>query len=185
MQTWVISNHVIGAHVRAYASLHGLNSNDKPSPVTAYSTRVERAVKKGDVWELTLRHLKFLEESNRINATWWTEDFDAVVVATGPYDAPHVPEIDGLLEWSKVKAVDDPSRWSVYHSRVYRKPQRYENKVRPSPVLHVPYCLMPDRQSSSSALAHLGRRSVETSHHTRRRSMLVTRQVLTSDMSFK
>jgi cation diffusion facilitator CzcD-associated flavoprotein CzcO len=131
----VISNHVIGAHVRAYSSVHGLNSNDKPSTVTAYSTRVERAVKEGESWKLTLRHLKSLEESHRINTTWWTEEFDAVVVATGPYDAPHVPEIDGLIEWSKVKAVDDPSRWSVYHSRVYRKPQRYDGKVRLSAVI--------------------------------------------------
>lgn len=112
--------------------MHGLNSNDGPSPVTAYATRVERAEKPANAthWTLTLRHLKHLEESNRINATWWTEDFDAIVVATGPYDAPHVPEIDGLLEWTKVKAVDDPARWSVYHSRVYRRPERYEGKVR-------------------------------------------------------
>ncbi|KIP07707.1 hypothetical protein PHLGIDRAFT_127476 [Phlebiopsis gigantea 11061_1 CR5-6] len=130
-QPWVISNHVIGKHVRAYASMYGLNSNDKPSDVIAYSTRVERVEKAADGshWTLTLRHLKFLEESHRINTTWWTEDFDAIVVATGPYDAPHVPEIDGLLEWSKVKNVEDPSRWSVYHSRVYRKPQRYTGKT--------------------------------------------------------
>ena len=119
--------------------MHGLNSNDKPSDVTAYSTRVERAEKTADGthWTLTLRHLKLLEESHRINTTWWTEDFDAIVVATGPYDAPHVPEIDGLLEWSKVKNVEDPSRWSVYHSRVYRRPERYTGKV----SIHVPHLI--------------------------------------------
>lgn len=111
--------------------MHGLNSNDKPSDVTAYSTRVDRVEKAqdGSHWTLTLRHLKLLEESHRINTTWWTEDFDAIVVATGPYDAPHVPEIDGLLQWSEVKSVDDPSRWSVYHSRAYRRPERYADKV--------------------------------------------------------
>ena len=61
---------------------------------------------------------------------WWTEDFDAIVVAAGSYHTPHVPEIDGLVEWSRVRAVDDPSRWSVHHGRTYRRPERYAGKVR-------------------------------------------------------
>ncbi|KAG7443178.1 FAD/NAD-P-binding domain-containing protein [Guyanagaster necrorhizus] len=126
---WVIPAHTIQTHVRAYASLHKLNVNDNPA-VTAYSTRVEKLAKKpnSSAWTLTLKHLKKLEESHRIKATWWTEEFDAVVVAAGPYDQPHVPNIEGLIEWSKVRAVDDPSRFSVYHSRVYRTPQRYTGK---------------------------------------------------------
>jgi len=128
--SWVISAHRIGAHVRAFATLHNLNANDN-STVHAYSTRVEKLSKApdGSKWTLTLRHLKHLEESNRIKATWWTEDFDAVVVGSGPYDSPHVPEIDGLLQWSKIKCPEDPSRFSVYHSRVYRRPERYTGKT--------------------------------------------------------
>ncbi|KAH7879432.1 FAD/NAD-P-binding domain-containing protein [Lentinula edodes] len=128
--SWVISAHTIGAHVRAYASIHNLNANDNSS-VHSYSTRVEKLSKRldGNGWTLTLKHLKKLEEPDRLKATWWTEDFDAVFVAPGPYTSPHVPEIDGLLQWSNVRAVDDPSRFSVYHSRVYRRPERYTGKT--------------------------------------------------------
>ncbi|PBK68328.1 hypothetical protein ARMSODRAFT_1019897 [Armillaria solidipes] len=70
-------------------------------------------------------HLKKLEESQQIKATWWTEEFNAVVVAAGPYDQPHVLDVDGLIEWSKVRAVNDPS---VYHLRAYHTPQRYTGK---------------------------------------------------------
>ncbi|KAJ3794209.1 FAD/NAD-P-binding domain-containing protein [Lentinula aff. detonsa] len=127
--SWVISAHTIGAHVRAYASIHNLNANDNSS-VHSYSTRVEKLSKKsdGNGWTLTLKHLKKLEEPDRLKATWWIEDFDAVFVAPGPYTSPHVPEIDGLLQWSEVRDVDDPSRFSVYHSRVYRRPERYRGK---------------------------------------------------------
>ncbi|KAJ3980842.1 FAD/NAD-P-binding domain-containing protein [Lentinula detonsa] len=127
--SWVISAHTIGAHVRAYASIHNLNANDNSS-VHSYSTRVEKLSKKsdGNGWTLTLKHLKKLEEPDRLKATWWIEDFDAVFVAPGPYTSPHVPEIDGLLQWSKVRDVDDPSQFSVYHSRVYRRPERYRGK---------------------------------------------------------
>ncbi|KAJ7802414.1 FAD/NAD-P-binding domain-containing protein [Mycena olivaceomarginata] len=129
---WILSNHDIQRHVRAYASLHNLNANDyqtdsQSAPVTSYSTRVEslRKIQATHTWRLTLRKLERLSESNRIKAYWWTEDHD--VIATGPYGSPHVPEISGLLEWSKVK--DAEQHHSVYHSQSYRRPQRYENKT--------------------------------------------------------
>ncbi|EEB91681.1 hypothetical protein MPER_09926, partial [Moniliophthora perniciosa FA553] len=109
-------------HVKAYASLHELNIGDSPS-VTAYATRVEKLEKSPNntSWILTLRHLERLKETNRIKATWWTEEVDAVVVATGPYDSSHVPKIEGLVEWSKVKSGD---KYSINHSRIYRIPPR-------------------------------------------------------------
>jgi len=48
------------------------------------------------------------------------------VVATGSYDAPHVPDIKGLVDWSKAKEGSD---FSVYHSRTYRRPERYAGKT--------------------------------------------------------
>ncbi|KAI0343689.1 FAD/NAD-P-binding domain-containing protein [Trametopsis cervina] len=126
--SWVISAHTIGAHVRAYATINKLNANDNSS-VHSYATRVENISKQGDTWTLTLRHIKRLEEPDRLKATWWTEEFDAVVISTGPYQTPHVPEIDGLIQWSKVKASDVPAGFSVYHSRAYRNPERYSGKT--------------------------------------------------------
>ncbi|KAJ7022180.1 FAD/NAD-P-binding domain-containing protein [Mycena alexandri] len=131
---WVVSNRAVQRHLRSYASHHCLNSNDhcpataSAPPATAYSTRVEKVEKdmEAHTWVLTLRRLERLHESHRILAEWWTETFDAVVLATGPYTAPHVPDIDGIIDWSKAK---EGEQYSVYHSQVYRHPQRYANKT--------------------------------------------------------
>lgn len=132
---WVISAHIIQNHVRAYASVHRLNVDDYPivpgaHRVASYSTRVEKLVKSDDgkSWVLTLRRLERLQEPNRIKATWWQEEFDAVFVATGPYESAHVPEINGLVEWSKVRN-DGSDQHSVYHSQNYRRPERYQGKT--------------------------------------------------------
>ncbi|KAJ7028600.1 FAD/NAD-P-binding domain-containing protein [Mycena alexandri] len=106
---WVVSNRAVQRHLRSYASHHCLNSNDhcpataSAPPATVYSTRVEKVEKnmEAHTWVLTLRRLERLHESHRIVAKWWTETFDAVVLATGPYTAPHVPDIDGIVDWSK------------------------------------------------------------------------------------
>jgi cation diffusion facilitator CzcD-associated flavoprotein CzcO len=131
---WVVSHHAVQRHVRSYASHHCLNSNDycpataSAPPATAYSTRVEKVEKnmEAHTWVLTLRRLERLHESHRILAEWWTETFDAVVLATGPYTAPHVPDIDGIVDWSKAT---EGGQYSVYHSQVYRHPERYAGKV--------------------------------------------------------
>ncbi|KAJ7882157.1 FAD/NAD-P-binding domain-containing protein [Mycena leptocephala] len=127
---WVISNHAIQRHVRSYASHHCLNSNDDCSatPVTSYSTRVEKVEKEEDthMWVLTLRRLERLRESDRMLEEWWTETFDAVVLAAGPYTAAHVPEIDGIVDWSKAK---EGEQYSMYHSQSYRHPERYADKT--------------------------------------------------------
>ncbi|OWA51252.1 putative Flavin-containing monooxygenase FMO GS-OX-like 9 [Hypsibius exemplaris] len=47
------------------------------------------------------------------------EIFDAVLVCTGKYHHPYIPEISGLPEY----------KGTVLHSSVYRDPERYRNKV--------------------------------------------------------
>lgn len=79
------------------------------------------------MWTLTLRRLERLRESNRIKADFWTEDFDAVVVAVGPYTTPYVPPIEGIGNWSN--AMED-GHYSMYHSQTFRHPERYSGKVR-------------------------------------------------------
>ncbi|KAJ7070315.1 FAD/NAD-P-binding domain-containing protein [Mycena belliarum] len=131
---WVLSNHDIQRHVRAYASFHNLNSNDYQTsssapPVTSYSTRVEKLEKLEltQTWRLTLRKLERLPEIGKFKAQWWTEDFDGVVIATGPYVSPHVPQIAGIVDWSKARS--DAGEYSIYHSQSYRRPGRYQNKT--------------------------------------------------------
>ncbi|KAJ6590457.1 FAD/NAD-P-binding domain-containing protein [Mycena vulgaris] len=130
---WVLSTHDIQRHVRAYASFHNLNANDYPTSssapqVTSYSTRVEKLEKleSTQTWRLTLRRLERLPETKQIKAQWWTEDFDSLVIATGPYVSPHVPDIEGILGWSKASAA---GQYSLYHSQSYRRPERYQNKT--------------------------------------------------------
>ncbi|KAJ6565533.1 FAD/NAD-P-binding domain-containing protein [Mycena vulgaris] len=126
---WSISVHDLERHVRAYASLHGINSNDASSGrITSHSTRVENIQKCNatSTWTLTLRHLERLPESNRMKVTLWTESFDAVVVATGRYTTPYVPPIEGIGNWSKAR---QDGEYSIYHSQSYRHPERYSGKA--------------------------------------------------------
>jgi cation diffusion facilitator CzcD-associated flavoprotein CzcO len=103
-----------------------------------------------NTWVLTLKRLQRLRESERIRAEWWTESFDAVVLATGPYAAPHVPDITGIVDWSKAK---EGEQYNMYHSQSYRRPERYANKV----------CFLPNIQMRDTY-----RGKLEDSSHCRR-----------------
>lgn len=90
------------------------NNQDK---LLELGTTVERAEKKGEKWVLTLR-----KEGPGKNH-WWTEEFDALVVASGHYSIPWFPEIPGLLEYDR----KFPGR--VVHSKHFRGAGKYEGKV--------------------------------------------------------
>ncbi|KAK6971314.1 hypothetical protein R3P38DRAFT_723573 [Favolaschia claudopus] len=130
---WEVSVHDVQRNVRAYASLHGLNSNDNPisshsPPITSYATRVESIHKcnETDTWTLKLRRLEWLPESKRLNAEWWTEEFDAVVVASGAFTEAKVPQIKDIGNWSKAKK---DGKYSIYHAQSYRHPEPYTGKT--------------------------------------------------------
>ncbi|OCF34519.1 hypothetical protein I316_03560 [Kwoniella heveanensis BCC8398] len=91
--------------------------------VTQLNTRVENAFKREDgLWELRLRKLEELTK-DRVRETSRTETFDAVIVATGHYNAPLIPEIPGAAEWFK--------QWpeAILHSQGYRRPETYAGKT--------------------------------------------------------
>ena len=81
------------------------------------NTTVERAEKKNGKWLLTLR-----KETSSKNL-WWQEQFDALVVASGHYNIPWVPQIDGLLEYD----ARFPGR--VIHSKHFRDATKFKGKV--------------------------------------------------------
>lgn len=85
-----------------------------------FGTTVELAVKRGEAWVLTLR--KVLPGSTKNN--WWQEVFDAVVVATGHFSLPYIPDIPGLLEY------DDKFPGRIRHSKHYRSKEEFQGKVR-------------------------------------------------------
>ncbi|CAK7199419.1 hypothetical protein SEUCBS139899_002099 [Sporothrix eucalyptigena] len=53
---------------------------------------------------------------------WWTETFDAAVVASGHYHVPLIPNVPGLIETSNAL----PGRFE--HSKSYRKPNKFAGK---------------------------------------------------------
>lgn len=121
-------NRFLQRHVRQFASSKGLNSNDEEhANVTSYSTRVERVQKLPGAkqWTLTLRRLGTVpEEDGRLRVDWWTETFDAVVVAShAENDAPSVPNLPGLKEWMEAFPEE------IHHARSYRRPEPLRGKV--------------------------------------------------------
>lgn len=85
--------------------------------LVSYSTTVERAEKIGEEWKVTLR------KEGRERDYWWTETFDAVVVASGHYSVPYIPAIEGLEEFEKSRP------GSVIHSKHFRGRDLFKGKV--------------------------------------------------------
>ncbi|GKZ79551.1 hypothetical protein AnigIFM56816_003750 [Aspergillus niger] len=63
--------------------------------LVSLSTTVERVEKTGQEWTLTLRKTGQLYRGLPQDY-WWTETFDAVIVASGHYNVPSIPSIPGL-----------------------------------------------------------------------------------------
>jgi hypothetical protein len=90
------------------------DGNDK---LVELNTTVERAEKKGGKWVLKLRR------DGPDKNYWWQEQFDALIVASGHYNIPWIPNIPGLLEYD----ARFPGR--VLHSKHYRDATKYRGKV--------------------------------------------------------
>ncbi|KAJ7167640.1 hypothetical protein C8R46DRAFT_1093672 [Mycena filopes] len=124
---WSLPQKLLTSYIRSVYSYYGINSNDENRNVS-YSTRVELIEKRFDAdgaeqgWTLTLKSFTHFDSST-CKERWWTEDFDAVVVATGNFNAPNVPNIPGLVEWRR--------RYpgSISHSREYRYPEKFVNQT--------------------------------------------------------
>ncbi|KAK4686806.1 hypothetical protein P7C73_g3316, partial [Tremellales sp. Uapishka_1] len=116
---WYRSHEDIALYIRRYADHFNLNQ------YASYDTRVENVTKlkqEDAKWRLTLRKLESLG-GDEIRETFWTEDFDAVVVASGHYGAPFIPALEGQNEWAQ--------QWpeSIIHSRAYRRPETYRDQT--------------------------------------------------------
>ncbi|EAW16835.1 putative FAD dependent oxidoreductase [Aspergillus fischeri NRRL 181] len=90
--------------------------------VTIYGARVKKLRKQDGGWKVTWSTLREDERSGVVQEEGHSETFDAVVVASGHYHAPRIPDIPGLPE---AKALW-PSR--ILHSKGYRRPDGFENK---------------------------------------------------------
>ena len=75
---------------------------------------VHRSADIKDAWHLTVRDLS----SNRTSS----KTYDAVVVASGHYSIPHIPDIKGIKQWNEAY----PGR--ISHSKFYRRPDDFAGK---------------------------------------------------------
>ncbi|KAF2474659.1 dimethylaniline monooxygenase [Lindgomyces ingoldianus] len=89
--------------------------------VTFYNTNVENVRKSGSKWNLEAVTLT-PGPLGRPTRESFIKEFDFVVVASGHYHAPKVPNIPGLADWKRLW----PDR--VQHSKAYRKPDDFKGK---------------------------------------------------------
>ncbi|KKA26367.1 hypothetical protein TD95_001419 [Thielaviopsis punctulata] len=99
-------------HTRVAAYLH---SCAVPlQSVLRLQTQVRDVRKVGGVWRVTIRDLVADKET--------TEEFDAVVVASGHYNDPYIPDIKGLKEFAEAYP------GAVMHSKFYQRPDEFKDK---------------------------------------------------------
>lgn len=95
-----------------------------------YGTCVEKIVKEGGEWVLTLRkevvapsEAEKGSEVEEKEEEWWTERFDGIVVASGHFNVPWIPAVEGLEEFEKARP------GSVLHSKMFRGRDAFQGKV--------------------------------------------------------
>ncbi|KPM45289.1 hypothetical protein AK830_g1296 [Neonectria ditissima] len=100
--------------IRRY--IKGLVERKGYEDLISYDTTVERVEKLGSEWKVTLR------KEGKERDYWWVEWFDAVVVASGHYSVPFIPQIEGIEELEKARP------GSVIHSKHFRGRDLYQGK---------------------------------------------------------
>ncbi|KAF2125458.1 dimethylaniline monooxygenase [Dothidotthia symphoricarpi CBS 119687] len=89
--------------------------------VTKYDTEVRNVTKNEREWVVETSTLR-IDPSGGIFQETCSSEFDAVVVASGHYHSPRLPDIHGLAEWKR--------RWPdrIQHSKSYRRPEEFQGK---------------------------------------------------------
>ncbi|OAG38273.1 hypothetical protein AYO21_07499 [Fonsecaea monophora] len=110
-----LSHDVVERHIHDISRATGVDK------VIQNNTRVLDVRKQGSSWVLQTTAL--WKESDRVRFTDATYNFDAVVIASGHYSMPRVPDIPGLSTWKRLW----PDR--VWHSKRYRRPAAFKDKT--------------------------------------------------------
>ncbi|KAF2097985.1 dimethylaniline monooxygenase [Rhizodiscina lignyota] len=111
-----VSHHMLKDYIQTIAKQEGLDQ------FTNYGARVTDLRKTNGLWDLT--YIKLRRDS--VIGTRPEEKkqtgFDSVIVASGHYHAPRVPDILGLKESKR--------RWPdrIWHSKGYRSPKQFQGK---------------------------------------------------------
>lgn len=109
---------------RPYDTLHRYIKElfAKYASLVTLNTTLEKLEKVGNEWVLILRRTE-QQQNGQENDFWWEEKFDAVVIASGHFSVPHVPNIPGLREFHE----EYPTR--LEHSKSFRRVENYIGKV--------------------------------------------------------
>lgn len=83
-----------------------------------FNTSVEKVYKKGDKWIVVAVQI---DRENGVEK-WYSEEFDALLLAVGRFNIPFVPKIENLAQFQK----DHPG--VVSHAKSFRNFDEYENK---------------------------------------------------------
>ncbi|KAF1986877.1 pantothenate transporter [Aulographum hederae CBS 113979] len=112
-----VPHHVLRDYIQDLSRQTGVED------ITLYGSRVTQLQKTGGSWRLRYEVLRDAgAKSGRCSKQSYEEVFDAVVVASGHYHAPRVPDIPGLKEWKQ----QWPDR--IWHSKAYRDPESLRGK---------------------------------------------------------
>lgn len=111
-----VSQRYIEAYVQTLAKDHGVDE------VTSFHTRVDEVRKTADgtKWGLRLVALERGDAGPRLAER--ISHFDLVVVASGHYNMPRIPETEGLREWKS------KFPYRIIHSKQYRSPEAYRGQ---------------------------------------------------------
>ncbi|PGH16799.1 hypothetical protein AJ80_05114 [Polytolypa hystricis UAMH7299] len=102
--------------------IHELSSLTGVDSVIEYNTRVEEIVKRPGSAKWTLRTSTLHPVDRGYSLHQKEQLFDSVVVATGHYQEPYVPDIKGLDTWKS----KFPER--IMHSKCYRSPEQFQDQ---------------------------------------------------------
>lgn len=107
-----IKHQDVLTYLQNFAKLNGLKKYIR------FNTSIEKVYKDGNSWVVTA------VEIDRINGVekWYSETFDAVVLATGRFNIPFVPYIEGM----DVFNIKHPN--IISHTKAFRNTDDYEDK---------------------------------------------------------
>ncbi|TIA02014.1 dimethylaniline monooxygenase [Aureobasidium pullulans] len=105
-----VTHDVLATYIQDTAAANDVLSN------ISFRTRVDKAEKKGNKWEVQSSRLVDGEIERAV------QQFDALIVASGHYHAPNIPDYPNLPAWKSAF----PSR--ISHSKLYRSPTPFAGK---------------------------------------------------------
>ncbi|TID17330.1 pantothenate transporter [Venturia nashicola] len=113
-----VSHHVLKDYIQETSRINGVDA------LTIYGARVVDLIKgpTDKQWDLRFTTLRRDSLNSKVEEQERSLKFDHVVIASGHYHSPRIPDIPGLKEWKQ--------RWPsrVWHSKSYRKPDEFRGK---------------------------------------------------------